>query len=272
MNVTDERNITMATIDDFRRTTPGLAALVVGALVSLASPPVQADYQLARRTPTGRQLFHSVKIEADRAKHITTIIDTLVGKYYTEEGSGLLVGVPLLYRTTPQGSTYGISDATLTLKHVVTFAPEFSIAPYARAQFPTGAFSAAQKVNVGTGRFNEAFGAWYTLTWKKFEGDAMTEYVFQLPNPHTAVDPGDVVQGSVSAAYHSGGFWTGIEISGRRSWSDRKLDKIVAVGQESFAAGPEMRVNLGAGVLVHASAKTATNNTLSGEMRILYNF
>ena len=249
-----------------------LASIVIGTLISFISFPVHADYQLARRIPTGRQMLDSVKIEADRAKKITTITDTLVGKYYTEECSGVLVGVPLLYRTTPQGSVYGLGDATLTLKHVVTFAPEFSIAPYARTQFPTGAFSAAQKVNAGTGRFNAAFGAWYTLTWKKFEGDAMTEYVFQLPNPHTAVDPGDVVQGSVSAAYHPDGFWVGIEVAGRRSWSDQKLDQLVAPRQQSFAAGPEMRVNLGSGMLVQVSAKTATNNTLSGEAKMLYNF
>lgn len=250
-----------------------ITSFLAGAALALATGTAFADYMLARRTPTGRQALNSAKVELDRERDTHLITDTLVLKYYTPSNLGILLGVPyVVERETPAGEASGVGDISLTVLQVFEPVPNLALMPYARTTFPTGAYDRDHLVNAGSGRYTQSFGGALTFNQGVLQIDALLDYAITMPNPNTGANPGDVLQGSLSAAYHPNGFWTGLEAVVRHSGDDEKLGERTAAGQTTIAVGPEARVLLGEGLLVHAGGKIGTHGTRAAEVRVLYNF
>lgn len=249
-----------------------LSSLLVGALLSLAPQKTYADYMLARRIPTGKQALNITKVENEPSHNLTTLTNTLLFKYYTPD-TGIILGVPAVYRTTPQGTAQGLGDVVLRLTHIFDPVESLGVAPYTVTKFPSGAYDTNRKVNPGTGTFAQTFGVDMTYNRGRLELDATFAYVATMPNPRTGVNPGDIVYGSLSLAYAKvGTLWAGLEVAVQRQWSAQKFEQQILPGQESIALGPETRFSLGNGVLMHAGIKVATNNAQMAEVRMFYNF
>ncbi len=250
-----------------------LASFLAGAALALATGTAFADYMLARRTPTGRQALNSAKVEVDRERDVRLITDTLVLKYFTPSNLAVMLGIPyVVERETPAGEASGVGDLSLTVLQVFEPMQGLALAPYARTTFPTGGYQSDRPVNAGSGRYTQSFGGALTFNHGALQIDALLEYAITMPNPNTGANPGDVVQGSLSAAYHPDGFWTGLEAVVRRSGDDEKLGERTAAGQTTIAVGPEARVSLGSGFLLHVGGKIGTHGTRAAEARVMYNF
>lgn len=244
---------------------------IVGTILSLLPLQAEADYMLARRIPTGRQVLEVVRFDQDKEKETKIITSNLLLKYYTKSGAGAILSVPFVYKQSPTQETEGLGDLNLTTTHILELTPNCTFAPYSRIRFPTGDFS-PKELSPGNGRFDISLGLSHTYTVSPLELDAMTEYTFQTTNPKTGIDPGDIFLGSLSVAYTHPGFWAGIEGTVKYTGKDEKLGQPLKKAPNTFAIGPEIRFSVGNGFLLQFGGKMDNKENTSLEGRVFYNF
>lgn len=244
---------------------------VIGTILSLLPLQAEADYLLARRVPTGRQVLEIVRLDQDKEKEIDVLTSNLILKYFTESGAGAMVSVPFVYKSSPTQETEGVGDLSLTTLQIMKLTSEWTIAPYLKVRFPTGDFD-PKKLSPGTGRFDNSLGLTQTYTASSLEIDVMTEYTFQTTNPKTGVDLGDVFQGSLSIAYTHLGFWAGVESLVKQTGEDQIYGQSIKKSARTIALGPETRFSLGGGFLLQFGGKLDNKTNTTFEGRAFYNF
>ncbi len=248
-----------------------IVSKMVGTILSLLPLQAEADYLLARRVPTGRQVLEIVRLDQDKEKEIDVLTNNLLLKYFTESGSGTILSVPFVYKSSPTQETEGLGDLSLTTIQILELTSGWTIAPYLKVRFPTGDFD-PKKLSPGNGRFDLSLGMAHTYTTSHLELDTLTEYTFQTTNPKTGVDPGDVFHGSLSIAYTHPGFWVGVEGLVKQTGEDQKYDQSIKKSARTIALGPETRFSLGRGFLLQLGGKLDNKDNISLEGRIFYNF
>lgn len=244
---------------------------IFGTILSLLPLQAEADYLLARRVPTGRQVLGIVRLDQDKEKEIDVLTNNLLLKYFTESGAGAIVSIPFVYKSSLTQETAGLGDLGLTITQIIGITSGWTIAPYLKVKFPTGDFD-PKKLSPGTGRFDISIGLSQTYTTSSLEIDALTEYTFQTTNPKTGLDPGDVFQGSLSIAYTHPGLWAGVEGLVKQTGEDQKYNQPIKEASQTFALGPETRFSLGRGFLLQFGGKLDHKDNTSLEGRIFYNF
>jgi len=132
-------------------------SLIVGALFSTLAP-ASADFLLARRLPTGKQILNISRFDLDREKDATTFSNTLVLKGFSPSGAGAILSLPYVSRETPAGHAEGLGDVSITTTQIFDPLKGLGIAPYLSVKFPTGEYDSKRKVNPGSGRFDTSLG------------------------------------------------------------------------------------------------------------------
>ena len=246
-------------------------SLIVGALFSTLAP-ASADFLLARRLPTGKQILNISRFDLDREKDATTFSNTLVLKGFSPSGAGAILSLPYVSRETPAGHAEGLGDVSITTTQIFDPLKGLGIAPYLSVKFPTGEYDSKRKVNPGSGRFDTSLGTTATYNGKYVELDARVERTFQTTNSKTGVDLGDVTRASFSLAYTHPGLWVGVEALEQRFGADERFGRRTSRSRNILSIGPETRFKVGEGKLIHIGGKVDDEKSYAIEARFFWNF